>query len=127
MNSVNIIGRIGRDPETKFTPSGKGMTKFSIAVDTGFGDKKATSWFDAIAWEKTSEFVEKYFKKGSKIAISGRLNQETWTDKEGGKRSKVVIIAERVTFADSKQTREPGDDNFDEPSGPTVAPIEEEF
>lgn len=123
MNVIAIIGRIGRDPETKFTTAGKAVAKFSIAVDTGFGDKKATSWFDAVAWEKTAEFVDKYFKKGSKIAITGRLNQETWTSKEGEKRSKVVIIAERVTFADSKQTREPGSDDFDAPA----AEKEEEF
>lgn len=125
MNVVGIIGRIGRDPESKFTPSGKQVSKFSIAVDTGFGENKATSWFDCVAWTKTAEFVDKYFKKGSKIAITGRLNQETWTDKEGGKRSKVVIVAERVDFADSKQSREPGDDSFEAPA--ETAAAEEEF
>lgn len=125
MNLVGIIGRLTRDPEARFTPSGAQVTKFSIAVDTGFGDKKATSFFEVTAWQKTAEFVDKFFKKGAKIAITGRLNQETWTDsKSGEKRSKVVIVAERVDFADSKQTREPGDDNF-EPQA--EAAKEEEF
>ena len=124
MNIVGIIGRLTRDPEQKYTPSGAAVTKFSIAVDTGFGDRKATSFFDVTAWQKTAEFVDKYFKKGAKIAITGRLNQETWTDsKSGDKRSKVVIMAERVDFADSKQERQPGEEDF-----PTEeAPKEEEF
>ena len=124
MNIVGIIGRLTRDPEQKYTPSGAAVTKFSIAVDTGFGDRKATSFFDVTAWQKTAEFVDKYFKKGAKIAITGRLNQESWTDsKSGDKRSKVVIVAERVDFADSKQERQPGEEDF-----PTEeAPKEEEF
>lgn len=123
MNIVGIIGRLTRDPEQKYTPSGAAVTKFSLAVDTGFGDRKATSFFDIVAWQKTAEFVDKYFKKGAKIAITGRLNQETWTDqKSGDKRSKVVIVAERVDFADSKNTREPGDESFE----PTDAPAEAE-
>jgi single-strand DNA-binding protein len=124
VNIVALIGRLTRDPETKFTQAGKPVSKFSIAVDTGFGDRKATSFFDVTAWQKTAEFVDKYFKKGAKIAITGRLNQETWTDqKSGDKRSKVVIVAERVDFADSKTERQPGEEDF-----PTEeAPKEEEF
>jgi single-strand DNA-binding protein len=111
VNSVNIIGTLGRDPELKMAGS-SALAKFSIAVNTGYGDKKATSWFDVIAWTKTAEFIEKYFKKGSRIAVTGRLNQETW-EKDGEKRSRVVIVAERASFADSKQQREPGDDSFE--------------
>ena len=116
MNSINLIGTLGRDPEPKATSGGTQLTKFSVAVNDGFGDKKHVSWFDVTAFSKTAEFVDKYFKKGSKIAITGRLTQETWTSKEGEKRSKVAIIAERVTFADSKGTREPGSDDFDAPA-----------
>lgn len=114
MNIVGIIGRLTRDPETKFTQAGKPVAKFSVAVDTGFGDRKATSFFDVVAWQKTAEFVDKYFKKGAKIAITGRLNQDIWNDaKTNEKRSRIVIVAERVDFADSKNERQPGDDTFE--------------
>jgi len=116
MNSINIIGRLGRDPEKRFTSGGTAVANFTIAVDDGFGEKKTTNWFQVTAWSKTAEFVDQYFKKGSKIAITGRLQEQTWQDKNSGeKRSKVLIVAERVSFVDSKNSqteREPGDDSF---------------
>jgi single-strand DNA-binding protein len=71
-------------------------------VDEGFGDKKKTSWFKIVAWEKSAEFAEKYFSKGSKIGVTGRLTQRKWEDKEGNTRDSVEIIAERFDFAGEK-------------------------
>lgn len=109
MNSVNIIGRLGRDPETRYTGGGDAVSNFSIAVDNGFGDKKKTSWFKVTAWKKTAESVQKYLRKGSKVAVSGRLEERSWQDKGGEKRTSVEIVAERVDFLDPVNSNDAGE------------------
>ena len=99
MNSINIIGRLVRDPEQVVTKSGVEMTTFSIAVAEG---KDEVSYFDCKAFKKTAELVAKYKHKGEQVGVSGRLKQERWSTDDGAKRSKVVIVADRVTFVGSK-------------------------
>lgn len=99
MNSVNLIGNIGADPELKQTQSGKSVTSFNLAVK-GFGDK--TDWFTIVAWNKTAELICKYFNKGSKIGISGRLEVREYTDKQGNNRKAVEVVANDITFIESK-------------------------
>lgn len=102
MNIVALIGRWTRDPELKFTQNGKAIAKATIAVDRTFGE--GTDFFNVTIWNKTAENTAQYTSKGSKIAIEGRIQQETWQDKETGKnRSKVGVVAERVEFLDNKQ------------------------
>lgn len=103
MNSVNIIGRLVRDPEQVETQSGTTITKFSIAVDDG---KDETSFYDCKSFAKTAELVMQYKHKGDQVGVSGRLKQERW-EKDGAKRSAVRIIAERVTFIGPKQDTNP--------------------
>jgi single-strand DNA-binding protein len=98
VNSVALIGRLGRDPEIRHTGAGKAVANFSIAVDYGFGDKKTTSWIPIVAWEKTAELVQTYCKKGSQIAVEGRLQERSWQDKEGNKRTVLEVIANRLDF-----------------------------
>lgn len=81
LNRVQLIGRLGRDPETRFTPSGKKVTKFSIAVDrrwrsTEGEQKEATDWFNIEAWGRQGEVCQEYLKKGSLVYVEGRLQTD---------------------------------------------------
>ena len=107
MNRVCVIGRIGKDIELRRTQSGKAVTNFSLAVDRD-GKDAGTDWFDVVAWDKTAEFLGRYCAKGRKIGVDGRLQARDWTDQDGNKRYKVEIIAQSVSFADSKR-QEGGD------------------
>ena len=97
MNNVNIIGRLGRDPEMAYFESGKAKTSFTIAVDSPSKEKK-TFWFDVQCWDKTAEVVGEHCRKGRQVGITGRLEQQTWEDKNGEKHSRVIILADRVDF-----------------------------
>lgn len=100
INQVILMGRLTRDPETRTTPSGKTVTTFSLAVDRQGADDQA-DFFDVVAWEKTGELVAQYLSKGRRCLVQGRLRQDSWDDKETGKkRSKVEVIANDVTFLD---------------------------
>ena len=94
------MGRLTRDPETRTTTSGKSVTSFSLAVDRQGQDDQA-DFFDVTAWEKTGELVAQYLSKGRRCLVQGRLRQDSWDDKETGKkRSRVEVVAFDVTFLD---------------------------
>jgi len=100
INQVILMGRLTRDPEQRTTSTGKIIASFSIAVDRG-GMDDATDFFDVTAWEKLAELVVKYLGKGRRVLVQGRLRQDSWDDKETGKkRSKVEVVATDVTFLD---------------------------
>lgn len=100
INQVILMGRLTRDPETRTTPSGKTITSFSLAVDR-FGQDDQADFFDVTAWEKLGELVSQYLSKGRRCLVQGRLRQDSWDDKETGKkRSKVEVVATDVTFLD---------------------------
>ena len=106
MNVVTMTGRLTDDPEIKYTTGEKPLciASYSIAVNRPFTDKdgnRQADFFTCKSFGKTGEFIEKYFKKGMKIALVGRLEQERW-EKDGKKNSRVVINAERVEFGESK-------------------------
>ena len=99
INNVVLLGRLTRDPEQRTTTSGKNIAEMSLAVDRGNDE---ADFFEVTAWEKTAELVSKYTHKGSKVLVQGRLRQDSWDDKETGKkRSKVVVVANDVTFLDA--------------------------
>ena len=107
INQVILMGRLTRDPEQRTTTSGKTIANFSIAVDRGGQDDQA-DFFDVTAWEKLGELVVQYLGKGRRVLVQGRLRQDSWDDKETGKkRSKVEVVATDVTFLDGPN----GDDN----------------
>lgn len=85
MNSVNIIGRVGSEIELRYTPSGKAVTDANLAVDDGFGENKKTVWIGVTIWGATAELAAKAVHKGDRLAITGRLSQEQWADRETGK------------------------------------------
>ena len=100
INQVILMGRLTRDPESRTTPSGKTVVSFSLAVDRQTQDDQA-DFFDITAWEKLGELVAQYLSKGRRCLVQGRLRQESWDDKETGKkRSKVAVVATDVTFLD---------------------------
>lgn len=100
INQVILMGRLTRDPETRTTPSGKTVTSFSLAVDRQ-GQDDSADFFDIVAWEKTGELVAQYLTKGRRALVQGRLRQDSWDDKDTGKkRSKVEVVAFDVTFLD---------------------------
>jgi single-strand DNA-binding protein len=100
INQVILMGRLTRDPEQRTTSTGKTIASFSIAVDRG-GQDDAADFFDVTAWEKLAELVIQYLGKGRRVLVQGRLRQDSWDDKESGKkRSKVEVVATDVTFLD---------------------------
>jgi single-strand DNA-binding protein len=100
INQVILMGRLTRDPEVRTTTTGKTIASFSLAVDRG-GQDDATDFFEVTAWEKLGELVNQYLSKGRRCLVQGRLRQDSWDDKETGKkRSKVEVVATDVTFLD---------------------------
>ena len=106
MNRVNLLGRITKDIELKQTKNEINYTRFSIAVKRDLKDESGeygTDFFNVVAWRKTAEFISKYFKKGSRIAISGKLQQNIYTDKDGVERTSVEIVVDDIDFIDKKE------------------------
>lgn len=100
INQVILMGRLTRDPEQRTTLSGRTVVSFSIAVDRVGQDDQA-DFFDVTAWEKLGELVMQYLAKGRRVLVQGRLRQDSWEDKETGKRrSRVEVTASDVTFLD---------------------------
>jgi|GEM_PF-350118 len=103
LNIAAIVGRLTATPELKTTQNGISVTSFTVAVDTGFGDKKTTSFINVVAWRGTADFVCKYFEKGSMIAVQGRIQTRNYEDKQGNKRTAFEIVASDVSFCGSKE------------------------
>ena len=108
INQVILMGRLTRDPEVRTTTTGKTITSFSLAVDRG-GQEDQADFFEVTAWEKLGELVSQYLSKGRRCLVQGRLRQDSWDDKETGKkRSKVEVVATDVTFLDGPSGSEGG-------------------
>jgi single-strand DNA-binding protein len=94
------MGRLTRDPEQRTTTTGKTIASFSIAVDRG-GQEDAADFFNVTAWEKLGELIMQYLAKGRRVLVQGRLRQDSWDDKETGKKqSRIEVVATDVTFLD---------------------------
>ncbi|MCP4133320.1 MAG: single-stranded DNA-binding protein, partial [bacterium] len=98
--------RLTRDPEIRYTQSGTGVANFSIATNRTYvqgGEKKElASFFNCVAWSKLGELIVQYCKKGQRIGVEGRLQQRSWEDQQGNKRSTVEIVVENVQFLSPK-------------------------
>ena len=111
INQVILMGRLTRDPEQRTTSTGKTIASFSIAVDRG-GESDAADFFEVTAWEKLGELVIQYLAKGRRVLVQGRLRQDSWDDKETGKkRSRVEVTATDVTFLDGPSEGAGGSDS----------------
>lgn len=128
INSAALMGRLTADPELRTTQSGKSVASFSLAVDRDFqqnGEKQA-DFIGVVAWGKTAEFIDKYFRKGRMIAIVGRIQTRTYTDKDGNNRKVVEVVADKVSFTGEKAdtaAQEPSRIEGYEPAGKTRNPV----
>lgn len=98
VNKVILVGRLGRDPETRYTSGGQAVANFSVATDESYKDRngerqKRTEWHKIVVWGKQAEIAQQYLKKGSLVFIEGRIQSREWQDKEGQKRTNFEIIA----------------------------------
>jgi single-strand DNA-binding protein len=95
MKTIHVIGNIGKAVEMKFTPAGKAVTEFSVAVNEGKGDKKVTEWIKVTAWDKAAEILNQYAKTGHKIYLSGTCKIESWIDKNSGAAKAQLVLTVR--------------------------------
>ncbi len=98
VNKVILVGRLGRDPETRYTGAGQAVANFSLATDESYKDRngerqKRTEWHKIVLWGKQAEIAQQYLKKGSLIFVEGRIQTREWQDKEGQKRTSFEIVA----------------------------------
>lgn len=101
LNKVQIIGHLGKDPEMRYTPSGKPVTTFSVAVSRSWNSADGerhneTEWFSVVAWGNLAEICKQYLVKGQQVYIEGRLQTRRWDDKEGQKHTSVEIVANEM-------------------------------
>lgn len=103
MNKVELLGRLTKDPEVRYTTTNNTLVcTFTLAVNRR-DDKNKADYFNIVAWSKTGEFASKYFKKGQQVALTGRLQTRNYEDKDGKTVYVTEVIAEELYFADSKK------------------------
>lgn len=105
LNNAVIMGRLVADPELRTTGSGISVTSFTVAVERRFvrqGEERQADFIDVIAWRQQAEFISKYFRKGSMIAIQGYIQTRTYEDKNGNKRKAVEVVVDNASFCGSK-------------------------
>jgi len=102
LNVVCLTGRLGRDPELTYTPSGKAVLNLDLAVAGSGGEGAEVHWVPLVCWGKTAENMATYLGKGSRVAVEGRLQVRKWQGEDGKARSKMEVVAERVTFLESR-------------------------
>ena len=98
LNKVMIIGHLGRDPEMRYTPSGRPVTTFTVATSRSWnsadGERHTeTEWFNVVTWSNLAEICKQYLTKGQQVYVEGRLQTRRWEDKEGNKHSTTEIVA----------------------------------
>ncbi|MDF2857261.1 MAG: single-strand binding protein [Neobacillus sp.] len=102
MNKVIIVGRLTRDPEVRYTQTGKAVASFSVAVDTGYGENKRADFIPIVVWEKLAEVCGSNLTKGRRVLVEGRLQIRDY-EKDGVKRRAADVVAQNVEFLDAKQ------------------------
>ena len=124
LNKVMLIGHLGRDPEMRFTPSGRPVTSFSVATSrnwtTAEGERRTeTEWFNIVAWGSLAEICNQYLKKGQQVYIEGRLQTRRWEDEEGNKRSATEVVAREMIMLSEKRDKPEGetDNGAESPEG----------
>lgn len=102
INKVILMGRLTKDPELRRTGAGTPVTSFSIAINAGYGENQHTDFVNCTAWNKTAEFVSKYFTKGKMIIVIGRISTRSWETQDGKKAYATEVIVSEVSFGESK-------------------------
>lgn len=116
-NRAILVGRLTRDPEIKQTPNGISVTTFTIAIDRP-RDKTTTDFIDIVAWRNTAEFISRYFGKGKAILVEGSIQTRSYTDKNSRNRKVFEVVADNVSFVESKGTEQAQGD-----TQPTATPL----
>ena len=103
LNKAMLIGRLGKDPEVRYTKSGDAVASFSLATDESYKDRQGnrqdkTEWHSIVAWGKLADFTQNYLKKGRQVYVEGRIQTRDWTDKDNVKHYKTEIRADSIRF-----------------------------
>ncbi len=123
VNKAILIGRLGKDPELRYTPSGKAVTSFSLATTerwTGADGQRneSTTWHNIIAWGKQAELLKEYLSKGREVYIEGRIDNRSYEDKEGNKRYISEVVVQNFSFIGSRGDQDNGPRRESEPPPP---------
>ena len=107
LNQVQLIGHLGKDPETRFTPTGKKVCHFTVAVNRTWRscegeEKEATDWFNIEAWGRLGEICQQYLTKGRLVYVAGRLKTDRWTDDKGETHYRTQVVARQMQMLDRK-------------------------
>lgn len=120
LNKVMILGHLGRDPEMRYTQSGRPVTTFSVATSrswkTSEGDRREeTEWFNIVAWGNLAEICNQYLSKGQQVYIEGRLQTRKWEDEDGNRRTTVEVVAREMVMLGEKKQKDanPGNEDLD--------------
>lgn len=136
VNKVILIGRLGADPELKYTPAGTAVTNFRLATNLVWKDpdgnqQEKTEWHRIVAWRKLAEIAGEWLKKGRLVFVEGRLETRSWDDKDGNKRYMTEVIAENIQFIGARkeeqatETFEPPPEEISEQEDSTPPPEED--
>jgi single-strand DNA-binding protein len=111
LNKVILIGNLGREPEMRFTPNGRPVTAFSLAVNrdwtTAEGERREeTEWFNIVAWGDLAERANKYLTKGQRVYVEGRLQTRSWESADGQKHSRTEVVAAEFLMLDERKGEE---------------------
>jgi len=117
LNKIQLIGNLGRDVEMSYTPSGKAVSKFSLAVSrrskNATGERvEETTWFNVVAWERLAETCNTYLHKGSKVYIEGRMTSRKYTDKDNVERTVWDVVASEMEMLDARPAGQPAADEM---------------
>jgi single-strand DNA-binding protein len=125
VNVVYLLGRVGQVNDMRYTAGGKAVINFSLATNEGYGERQSTTWHDIVAWDKQAEYVGQYIEKGMQLLIEGRIQRRQWEAQDGSKRTKVEVVAFRVTNLSPKkdgaarrESGQPQPEEDDSPWGP---------
>jgi single-strand DNA-binding protein len=132
LNKIMIIGHLGRDPEMRYTPSGRPVTTFTVAVSRSWntvdGERhNETEWFNIVAWGNLAEICKQYLYKGQQVYIEGRLQTRRWEDKEGQKHTSVEIVASEMMMLGERRENNQAQELDTASEQPEPAVDEDEF
>ena len=118
LNKVMIIGRVGRDPEMRYTPSARPVTTFAVATSRSWSTADGTrhtetEWFNVVAWGNLAEICKQYLAKDRLIYVEGRLQNRHWEDPEGNKHSAIEIVASEMIMLDERREGSAPGDNYE--------------
>jgi len=127
LNKVLIIGKVGRDPEMRYTPSGRPVTTFSVGTGrtwtTADGERRTeTEWFNVVAWSSLAEICKQYLTKDRLVYIEGRLQTRHWEDQEGNKHSATEIVASEMIVLEERREVNTAASEYDEGEDETLFP-----